>query len=83
MRPVDTDAEAEKVQIDLMRQAPVARRIHLALSFSQTVIGLARRAIGRSLPSADEEQVGIRFVELHYGSELASRLHRYLISRPR
>ena len=46
------------------------------------VIGLARRAIRRSLPGATEEEVALRFVELHYGRELAMDLRRFL-SAPR
>jgi hypothetical protein len=79
-RSVDTDSEAEKVQIELLRQAGVGRRARLALSLSGTVIALARRAIRRSLADGDptEEEVGLRFVELHYGGDLASALRGHL-----
>ena len=53
----------------------------MALSLSAQVIGLARRAIRKSLPGATEEQVGLRFVELHYGRELAAELRRFLSAR--
>lgn len=82
-RSPDTDAEAEAVQIDLLRRAGAPRRARLALSLSATVIGLARRAIRRSLPNASEEQVGLRFVQLHYGRELASELRQHLAARRR
>lgn len=78
-RSPDTDPEAERVQIDLLRRAGVSRRAGLALSLSATVIGLARRAIRRSL--ATDEAVRLRFVELHYGCELASEVERYLAAR--
>ncbi len=38
-RSADTDPEAEGVQLDLLRRATVTRRVRLALSLSQTVIG--------------------------------------------
>ena len=82
-RSTDTEPEAERVQIDLLRRAGFARRARLALSLSRTVIGLARRAIRRSLPDATEEEVGLRFVELYYGRELASGLRRHLTARRR
>ena len=82
-RSADTEPEAERVQIDLLRRAGVARRARLALSLSQMVIGLARRAIRRSLPDATEEDLGLRFVELHYGRELAGELRGYLALRQR
>ena len=80
-RSPDTDAEAEAVQIDLLRRAGVARRAQMALALSAQIIGLARRAIRQSLPGATETEVGLRFVELHYGRELAADLRRYLADR--
>ncbi len=80
-RSRDTDAEAERVQIGLLRAAGVGRRAQMALSLSGTVISLARRAIRRSLPGATEEEVDLRFVELHYGRELAAALRRAIIAR--
>jgi hypothetical protein len=53
----------------------------MALSLSATVIGLARRAIARSLTRPTAEDVGVRFVELHYGAELAAELRRHLAAR--
>ena len=41
----DTDADAERVQIELLRAAGVPRRMWLALALTQTVIGLSRRAL--------------------------------------
>lgn len=80
-RSTDTDPDAERVQIELLRQAGTARRAGMALSLSAQVIGLAHRAIRRSLPGATEEEVRLRFVERHYGEELASDLRRFLAAR--
>ena len=80
-RSLDTDPEAERVQIDLLRRAGVARRARMALGLSAQVIGLARRAIRRSHPDATDTEVGLRFVELHYSRELAADVRRYLADR--
>ena len=80
-RSLDTDPEAERTQIELLRRATVARRLRLALSLSSSVIGLARNAIRRALPGAGEEEVGLRFVDLHYGPELAAELRRHLAEK--
>jgi hypothetical protein len=80
-RSTDTDRDAEKVQIDLLRRAGAARRAGMAVSLSARVIGLARRAIRRSMPGATEEEVGLRFVERNYGGDLASELRRFLSAR--
>ena len=82
-RSADTNPEAEAVQIGLLRRAGVGRRARMALSLSGQVIGMARRALRRSLPGATEEEVGLRFVELHYGRELAADLRRHLAARQR
>lgn len=58
----DTDPEAERVPLELMRQATPSRR-------------LARRQ-----PEADERELRVRFVELHYGPELAREVRSFLDS---
>lgn len=80
-RPVDTSAEAERVQIDLLRAVPVARRLHMAWSLSATVISAARQALRRARPNASSREVDLRFVELHYGSDLAAALSAELDRR--
>lgn len=82
-RSADTDADAERVQVALLRAAPISRRIHLALSLSASVIGAARRAIGRAKPHSSERERQLRFVELHYGCDLASDLRQELERRDR
>ena len=78
---LDTDPDAERAQLELLRRATVARRVQVALSMSSSVIGLARNAIRRALPGAGDEEVGLRFVDLHYGPELAADLRRDLAKR--
>ncbi|MDO8681089.1 MAG: hypothetical protein Q7R30_21430 [Acidobacteriota bacterium] len=80
-RPADTSVEAERVQIDLLRKAPVSRRLRLAWSLSATVIGVARRALARAQPDASQQDLDLRFVELHYGPDLAAALRAELIRR--
>jgi hypothetical protein len=82
-RPADTTLDAERVQVRLLRSAPVARRLHLALSLSATVIGAARRALARSQPHASARELDLWFVELHYGAELAAGLRADLDRRRR
>jgi hypothetical protein len=74
----DTDAEAERVQVELLRRAGAARRARMAFSLSATTIALARRAVGRTLPGASSEEIGARFVELNYGRDVAAGLRQRL-----
>jgi hypothetical protein len=82
-RPADTDPESEKVHLDLLRRAGPGRRAQMALSLSCEVIGLARRAIQRSLPDASPLEVQLRLVALQYGPELSAEIRLYLAARSR
>jgi hypothetical protein len=77
----DTDLETGRVQLDLLRRATPARRIRLALSLSRTVMSLSRGGLARRLPDASAEDLGLRFVALHYGAGLAADLRADLASR--
>jgi hypothetical protein len=74
----DTDPEAERVHLELLRAASPSRRLRLALSLSRTAMGLARDGLARSLPGASAEEIGLRFVALNYGRELAEDVRAYL-----
>ena len=80
-RPPDTALDAERVQVALLRAAPVARRLHLALALSATIIGVARRALARAQPHASARELDLRFVELHYGADAAAGLRADLDRR--
>ena len=69
--PSDTDPETERVHLELLRAAGPARRSDLAFALSAQVITLAREALQRQHPGEDEWQIGLRFVERHYGREIA------------
>jgi hypothetical protein len=80
-RPTDTTPDAERVQVALLRAAPVARRLHLAMALSATIIGAARRALARAQPHASARELDLRFVELHYGADVAAGLRSDLDRR--
>ena len=75
--------KAEAVQIEMMRRVGPRRRCELALQLSDETIALSRRAIARNFPELDEHQRRLKFVELHYGAELARRLEHWLAARGR
>jgi hypothetical protein len=82
-RPADTTAEAEAVQVGLLRHASVARRLHVAFSLTATVISAARRALGRSWPLLSDRERDLRFVEFHYGADIAEGVRADLERRRR
>ena len=73
--------EAEAVLIELLRNATVAERVARMRSLTSMAIDLSRRAIARANPELSDEEVGLKFVELHYGKDLAGRVRRYLKER--
>jgi hypothetical protein len=82
-RPADTTADAERVQIGLLRAASVPRRLHLALSLTATVIGAARRALEQTHPDLSARELDVLFVNVHYGRDLAAALQADLERRDR
>ncbi|MDH4240265.1 MAG: hypothetical protein OEW48_11950 [Phycisphaerae bacterium] len=74
----DTSSEAEKVQIELIRESSVSRRISKVRSLSQTTMYLSRRAIQRTKPFLSKQEVDLAFVANHYGENLAEGLRMYL-----
>lgn len=74
----DTDPEATRVQLELMRRASPERRLALALSLSQTVIDLAKRSLRETHPDATEDELKVLFARIHYGDELADGLAEHL-----
>lgn len=77
----DTDPETERVHLAMIRAAPPARRLGLAFSLSRTVMNLSRAGIARRHPGASPDEVGLIFVELNYGRELADELRAHLAAR--
>lgn len=76
MGPSDTDPEATRAQLQLLRQASVAQRFARVRSLSATVIELAKRALRRRHPELAQPELDLLFVERHYGPELAEGLRR-------
>jgi hypothetical protein len=77
----DTDPEAERIQLELLRRATPERRLRLALSLTESVLALSRGGLAQKMPGASDEEIGVRFVELHYGAGLADELRRHLLAR--
>jgi hypothetical protein len=71
---IDTHPDAERVHIELLRRAGLARRVALALSLSRTTVEMSRDAIRRRHPDWTETAVLVEFVALCYGEALGEKL---------
>lgn len=67
----DTSPEAEKVQIELLRNAGFAGRLAKMQSLTATTINLSRRAIAEANPNLSPVELDVKCVELFYGKKLA------------
>lgn len=67
-RARDTTAEAEALQVEVLRRLPGPERLRLAIEMSETVLRLARAGLRRRMPEATEEELKTALVRLRYGS---------------
>lgn len=73
----DTSTDADAVQLNLIRQMPSSRRLEKAIALSREVIRLSKAAIRRRHPEYSEEEVGLKFIELNYGADLADSVRAW------
>ena len=71
----DTHRDAERVQIELMRQAPPWRKLYLLGQLNQTVKQMALSGLRRRHPQATEDELRRRLADLLLGVELAARVY--------
>lgn len=79
--PNDTDPKAAAVQRAILQRMGPAGRFSLMADLSDEVISLAHQAIRRAHPELDDAGILVRFVNHHYGPELAEGVRRRLAPR--
>jgi hypothetical protein len=77
----DTDREATRVQVELLRRMTVEQRFHLAAGLTNALIEASRQTIAARNPTLDRQGLSVRCVELYYGKELATRFREFLEMR--
>lgn len=70
----DTDAEARRIQLQVLRGMTEAQRVAAAEELTKITVHLSRTALREEMPGASESQVLLRWIELVYGKELAARV---------
>jgi hypothetical protein len=75
MLSLDTRPEAERVQIDLLRQAPAWHKLHIVGQMNQAVRILALSGLCQRYPQATPEELRRRLADLWLGPELAARVY--------
>lgn len=78
----DTSAKAERLLIDMLRQAPVHRHLEIVSSLTKTTRQLSWQGICRRYPKEKPEVLARRFIMLHYPDlPRTERFDRYFLSR--
>lgn len=73
----DTSPEAEAVQLDLIRSMTASERAMKAVRMTTRLIRECKATIARNNPSLTPREIGIAFIELNYGKDLAEAVDRY------
>jgi hypothetical protein len=79
----DTSPEAEKVLIELLRAAPVSKRIHMLLELNASMRDLSLIRLQKSYPQEPLVQLRKRLAREVYGESLADAAWRVLDQRAR
>ncbi len=74
----DTDINAEKMLISLMRRATLPQKFAHIRSLSETMLSLSQRAIFRKNSHLEDLDYQWLFIKYHYGKELADRYKKIL-----
>jgi hypothetical protein len=75
----DTNPKIEKLQLDLMRQVPVSKKLMMVASLNQAVIELAWSGIRKQYPHESTERLRRRLADRILGAELAEKAYGPLV----
>jgi hypothetical protein len=78
----DTETEAHRVHIELMRRAPGWRKLQLAAQLHQSLRMLALAGLRERHPGASAEELRRRLADLLLGPELAKEVYGPLPKDP-
>jgi hypothetical protein len=71
----DTHPEAERIQIELLRQAPPWRKLHMVGQLNGMLRTLALSGLRQRYPQATPEELHRRLADLWLGPDLAARVY--------
>ncbi len=74
-RTSDTDSDAHRIHIELMRRAPGWRKLQLADQLHQSLRTLALAGLRARHPGESPEELSRRLADLLLGAELVERVY--------
>lgn len=77
----DTNADAESVQLELIRKMPPNERLSKSIRMTNRLVGECKAAIRRNHPQLTSHEVNLLFIELNYGKPLAEEVREHFRHR--
>lgn len=77
----DTHPSIASKQLELIRGLSIEQKLELTSAFSWDLIQASRKLIADEHPEWSELEVNLHWADIHYGSDLAGRVRRYLEDR--
>jgi ABC-type transport system involved in cytochrome bd biosynthesis fused ATPase/permease subunit len=71
----DTNAKAERIQIELLRRAPAWRKVQMVAQLNETVRTLALSGLRQRHPSASPQELRRLLADLILGEPLAEKVY--------
>ncbi|MEQ1906571.1 MAG: hypothetical protein ABL888_20470 [Pirellulaceae bacterium] len=77
----DTSQDAEEVLLQLIRNMPPEECGLKTIQMTTRLIRECKDAIRKQHPDFTDQEVGLAFIELNYGAELAKEVRQFLAER--
>ncbi len=77
----DTSPEIERVQVEMLRKAPLSKHFAIMEAWSQFITEVAKQGIRRDHPEADEQEVSLILLARLHGQPLADKVRAKLAER--
>jgi hypothetical protein len=69
----DTSLKVQELQLALLRQAGIPKRLMLTLLLSEEVLSFSRQGLKRRHPELTPDELDLLFIDHCYGASLAER----------
>jgi hypothetical protein len=77
----DTHPDAERVQIQLLRDMTGEQRLNRSLDLTATLVSASRDYLTAQHPDWSEDEVKVKSVEIYYGKPLADGVRQRLLAK--
>jgi len=76
--PRDTPLKIEEIQINLIRQSNIPKRIAMVQALTEITVRLSKKAILRANPQLSGQEINFLFCSFTYSENLANKIKEYI-----